>query len=63
MNKTVVCILLIMLATFAGITLFKVENLPKDKSCVDLSCPTCAGGYNCSDYNAIEKIRYVWKLY
>lgn len=63
MNKTVVCILLIAVATVTGITVYKTENIPHDKSCVDLSCPSCAGGYNCDDYNTIEKIRYVWNLY
>jgi hypothetical protein len=63
MDRTVACILLIVLGTLAGITVYKIDQMPHNKSCVDITCPSCAEKVECDNYNYVEKIRYVWNLY
>lgn len=63
MNKTIACFILIILATFIGLSVYKIDNLPNDNSCTDFNYKENGKAYNCQNYTLIEKFRYVWKLY
>ena len=41
----------------------KIENMPEEKVCHNFDKTSAETHVYCKDYNAIEKVRYVWHLY
>ena len=40
-----------------------IENMPEEKVCHNFDKTSAETHVYCKDYNAIEKVRYVWHLY
>ena len=64
MEKTIIpCTIIILLALLGGLTLYKIENMPEEKVCHNFDKTSAEAHVYCKDYNAIEKVRYVWHPY
>lgn len=62
-SKTLTCMIIIIVATFLGITIYRVQTLPKGKNCDNIDHTSSVKKVNCDDYTYFEKFRYVWNLY
>jgi hypothetical protein len=63
MNKTIVSIIFIIIVTFLGISIYKINQIPTDTMCPDFNHRTNARTMKCSEYTFVEKFKYVWNWY
>ena len=64
MERSIIpCVIIILLALLGGMTIYKIENMPEEKVCHNFDKTSAEVNVYCSEYNTIEKVRYVWHLY